>query len=132
MILKTTVKLQYKNIYFFRYKAKGEGKLHVYDQAPLVIFLDIRRNDALGINIHWIPRNKRQQFIDLVLELSEKVIQKKIVRYLPRLYYLQVKNNPILSENKFSRIITQILVVILYVKPIIKPQSLTHHMIKTH
>jgi len=60
-------------IYFFRYKSElaKEDKISVYDQAPIVIFLYFGANLALGVNIHWIPRQFRDTFLDIVLQQSE-------------------------------------------------------------
>lgn len=64
--------INYNFAYYFRYKAIGEGKLHVYDKTPLIFVLDIRPDSILGINLHWIPRKDRVEFVENVLEIMKK------------------------------------------------------------
>lgn len=90
MQITTRVKLSSTNIYVFRYRAAGHGKLAIYDRAPLVIPLDIQRKSMLCINVHWIPAAQREPFIKLVLSMAEKTRGGK---KLPRLLYDLVKRD---------------------------------------
>lgn len=83
----------YSNIYYYRYNPKGLGKLPVYDQYPLMLPLDIRGPFCLGINLHWIPTPLRIQFIQVVLAMQEKSINKNMFR----LWYNTVKYQPALQ-----------------------------------
>lgn len=82
----------YSNIYYYRYNPKGLGKLPVYDQYPLMLPLDIRGPFCLGINLHWIPTPLRLQFIQVVLAMQEKSINKNMFR----LWYNTIKYQPAL------------------------------------
>jgi hypothetical protein len=65
-------KLEYNKLYQFRYKATTEGKIHVYDRTPLIFIIDIRKDNVLGVNLHWIyPKSKRLEFYDDVREIVE-------------------------------------------------------------
>lgn len=83
--------LDYEKMYSFRYKAKGEGYLDRYDKSPLIFILDIQGDIILGINIHWIPKNQRQDFINRAEEIIGKTqkIGKKYQRM--RLMYQMLK-----------------------------------------
>jgi hypothetical protein len=83
----------YSNIYYYRYNPKGLGKLPVFDMYPLMLPLDIRGPLMLGINLHWIPVPLRFQFIQVVLAMQEKSINKNAFR----LFYNTVKSQPALS-----------------------------------
>lgn len=66
-------KLDYNKLYQFRYKAIGEGKIHVYDRTPVIFVIDIRKDNILGVNLHWIyPKPKRQEFFDDVKAIIDK------------------------------------------------------------
>lgn len=64
--------MNYNHFYAFRYKAKGEGKLEVYDKTPLIIILDIQGDSILGLNFHWIPQKDRKEFYENVVEIMKK------------------------------------------------------------
>jgi len=83
--------LDYEKMYSFRYKAKGEGTLDKYDKAPLVFILDIQGPYLLAVNIHWIPKQHRQEFINKAEEIigKTKTVGKKTVRM--RLMYQMLK-----------------------------------------
>lgn len=66
------MRLDYNKLYMFRYKAIGEGQLHVYDKTPLMFILDIRPTSLLGINLHWIPPRKRTEFFEKIQEIMKK------------------------------------------------------------
>lgn len=99
-------RLNYKDIYYFRYKAKGaETKsLHVYDRNPLVIFLEVRSKVALGVNIHWIPRNFRRAFLQTVLATADKIGNGPRKKIILRLLYASIKSNPKLSKMALGAI----------------------------
>lgn len=83
----------YTSIYYYRYNPKGLGKLPIYDQYPLMLPLDIRGPFCLGINLHWIPIPLRLQFIQVVLAMQEKSINKNMFR----LWYQTIKTQPALQ-----------------------------------
>lgn len=101
-----TTSLKYSNLYFFRYKALGaeQNKIHVYDQAPLAIFLDIGRGSVLGVNLHWIPPGQRRAFLDTILKLSKEIGKGSRKRIVPRLYYETVKSHPGLRRHALRAI----------------------------
>ena len=84
--------LDYEKMYSFRYKAKGEGYLEKYDKAPLIFILDIQGPIILAVNIHWIPKHQRQDFINKAEEIigKTKTVGKKLVRM--RLMYQMLKD----------------------------------------
>ena len=88
----------YSNIYYYRYNPKGLGKLPVYDQYPLMLPLDIRGPFCLGINLHWIPTPLRLQFIQVVLAMQEKSINKNMFR----LWYNTIKFQPALQFSMMA------------------------------
>ena len=99
-------RLNYKNLYYFRYRPKGaeDGSLHEYDRSPLVIFLDVQGKHALGVNLHWIPKSERLAFVKIVWDMADKIgtgTRKKIV---PRLLYKTVKHNPRLAKIALNAI----------------------------
>ena len=83
----------YSNIYYYRYNPKGLGKLPIFDQYPLMIPLDIRGSIMMGINMHWIPGPLRLKFLEVILAMQEKSINKNIFR----LWYNTVKYQPALQ-----------------------------------
>ena len=85
--------LKYNAFYFFTYNAKCAEELtcSVYDMYPFVIFLHFDRDSALGVNLHWIPRNKREKFVKTVFEWAKAYWgEKRIARKL-RLFYAAIK-----------------------------------------
>jgi len=84
---------QYDKIYYFRYTPIDLNKIHIYDQYPQVIFMDIRGQTALGINLHWIPGALRYKFVQVIIEMRKKSINESLFR----LWYRTVKYTPPLS-----------------------------------
>jgi hypothetical protein len=77
------MRLDYNKLYHFRYKAKGEGQLHVYDKVPIIFIIDVRPNNSiLAVNFHWIPFRIRRKFFDAVREIMDKteMVGKKVER----------------------------------------------------
>jgi len=76
------IKLDYNKVYNFRYKAIGEGTLHVYDKTPLIFILDLQPKMILGLNMHWINRKDRIELYENIMEIMSKTdkINKKIER----------------------------------------------------
>lgn len=90
---KYTGRFEYSKIYYFRYTPIDLNKVHIYDQYPQVIFLDIRGNTALGINLHWIPGALRYKFVQVIIEMRKKSINQSLFR----LWYNVIKYNPSLN-----------------------------------
>jgi hypothetical protein len=67
-------KLALNNLLFFRYKAIGEGTLPFYDKTPLALVLDIRLNNVLCLNMHWIKPRDRAEFFNDIREIMNKTI----------------------------------------------------------
>lgn len=85
-----TGRFEYSKIYYFRYTPIDLNKIHIYDQYPQVIFMDIRGVTALGINLHWIPGALRPKFVAVINEMKKKAINESLFR----LWYRTVKYNP--------------------------------------
>jgi hypothetical protein len=83
----------YNNVYYFRYAPATIEKIHIYDQYPLVIFLEIKGQVALGVNTHWIPGPLRAKFIQVILEMRNKCITESLFH----LWYRTIKYTPQLS-----------------------------------
>jgi hypothetical protein len=67
------VKLDYNSLLTFRYKAKLEGQLHVYDKTPLVFPLSIYDRFFIGLNIHWItPKTDRVELFNSLIAIIDK------------------------------------------------------------
>jgi hypothetical protein len=90
---KYTGRFEYSKIYYFRYTPIDLQKIHIYDQYPQVIFLDIGGLSALGINLHWIPGALRPKFVEVINEMKKRSINESLFR----LWYKTIKNNPSLS-----------------------------------
>jgi len=85
-------KISHSSMYYFRYvHPAGEGKLNVFDKAPLVIPLDWNRKSMLAVNVHWLPRGTRMKLIQQVLAVAE---QRRNGKKLPKLLYSMVKYDP--------------------------------------
>lgn len=63
------------SILHFQYDAKD--KTQTYDKTPLVLVLGTNRGYLLGLNLHWLPFNKREWLVDKILEHSKTQIKKK-------------------------------------------------------
>lgn len=85
-------RLDYGSMYFFRYNNPVTKNLRVWDKAPLVIPLFFNNKVMLGVNIHWIPARHRMKFINLVMQLSDKVVKAGRTKMLVRLYYNAFKS----------------------------------------
>lgn len=90
---KYTGRFEYSKIYYFRYTPIDLTKIHIYDQYPQVIFMDIRGSSALGINLHWIPGALRPKFVEVINEMKKRSINENLFR----LWYRSVKYNPALN-----------------------------------
>lgn len=66
------MQINYNHVYYFRYKAVGEGQLHVYDKTPLIFILDIRQDSILGLNMHWIAKKDRIELYENIMEIMSK------------------------------------------------------------
>lgn len=79
-------RLQYDNLYFFRYK-NPTSRLKKWDTAPLAIPLDITGKSLLAVNLHWIPKNEQADFVEFILKffVGTKRIGRKRVKL--RLFY---------------------------------------------
>lgn len=76
----------YNKLYFFRYNNPATPNLPVWDKAPLVIPLEVKGNSMLGVNIHWIPREQRREFMEFLIEYfgvnDSNTLRRKKVRIL--------------------------------------------------
>lgn len=88
----------YNNLYYYRYMPQGYMKLHIFDQFPLVIPLEIRGQIMLGVNLHWIPGPLRQRTIQLIIEIRNKAINQNVFR----IWYRMIKYNPPLQFMKIA------------------------------
>lgn len=80
----------YSKIYYFRYTPIDLNKIHIYDQYPLAIPLEIRGNISLCLNLHWIPGALRNKMIQVICEMRNKSINENMFR----LWYRNIKYNP--------------------------------------
>lgn len=87
----TTRKLDPEKMYNFKYTPKGLGTLNQYDRSPLIFILDIQGDTLLAVNIHWIEKGKRFQFIEDVKEIMGKTIGAGKRRERIRLFYTMLK-----------------------------------------
>jgi len=98
--------LKYNSFYFFTYYAEciETGKCHVYDMYPFVIFLHFDRTTALGVNLHWIPKNKREKFVELIFEWGKIYYGEKRVARKLRLFYAAIKYDMQLRQYAYTAI----------------------------
>lgn len=85
------MKLDPEGMYSFHYRPVGVGKINQFDRNPLIFILNIDKGLLLGLNIHWIPKIHRAEFISQVNEImgKTKVVGKK--RERQRLLYILLK-----------------------------------------
>ena len=57
-------------MYMFYYKPKGEAQLPYYDRFPLIFLLERKRDGFLGLNLHYLPYDLRQQFFYNLVDLK--------------------------------------------------------------
>ena len=48
-------------MFMFFYYPKGAQQLPYYDRFPLILLLEARKNDFMGLNLHYLPLDLRQQ-----------------------------------------------------------------------
>ena len=53
---------------FFHYDPKLKDKLPYYDTMPLVMVLGVGPNYMLGLNLHYLPPDKRAQLMDFFVK----------------------------------------------------------------
>lgn len=76
-------------LYSFSYNPiTPKHKLKTWDAKPLIFALDINRKLILGINLHWIRKEHRQEFLD---EVQNIVLKYKGKRNKIRLTYMLLK-----------------------------------------
>jgi hypothetical protein len=75
------------SLYNFRYE-DPKTKPHVWDRNPVVFILDITKKSMLGVNIHWIPKDYRADFID---EIASIITKSKSKHEKARLTYMLLK-----------------------------------------
>jgi hypothetical protein len=86
------MKLDYNNLYYFRYKAIGEKTgISVYDKTPLVFPLSFRDNAMIGLNIHWIPKKERAVLFNELVEIIKKTYTTSRGKERTRLTYELLK-----------------------------------------
>jgi hypothetical protein len=81
---------QYDKLYYFRYAPVTIQTIHIYDQLPQVIPLEIRGSIMLGVNLHWIPGVLRAKFIQVIIEMRNKCITESLFH----LWYRTIKYQP--------------------------------------
>lgn len=84
-------KLDYNKLYYFRYMPKGYGKLEVYDRTPLIMVLDVRKDNVLALNFHWLPRKDKLELFDSIREIMTKTHMVSKRRERMRLTYQLLK-----------------------------------------
>ena len=81
---------QYNNVYYYRYTPVTLGTIHIYDQYPLMIPLEVRGQVMLGVNLHWIPGPLRAKFVQVIIEMRNKCINESLFH----LWYRTIKYQP--------------------------------------
>ncbi len=61
--VKSSKQIKPGKLYLFAYDPKHKATLEVWDQLPLIIFLQYRNNLLNAINLHFIPYTYRIQFL---------------------------------------------------------------------
>lgn len=84
---------EYSKVYYFRYTPVHIETIHIYDQYPQVIPLEIRGTIMLGVNLHWIPGPLRYKFVQVIIEMRKKCINENLFH----LWYRTIKTNPPLN-----------------------------------
>jgi hypothetical protein len=84
------MQLNYNGLYSFHYKPKTQN-LSIYDRCPLVFLLDINSKSWLAINMHWIPKTYRDEFIVEVKAIMAKTLLVGKKRERCRLTYILLK-----------------------------------------
>jgi len=69
-------KLQPGRIIMFKYDAKD--KTVVYDKTPLVFVLKASKRRMLGLNFHWLPFNKRIEFVRYIMKTNKRNIKNNV------------------------------------------------------
>lgn len=57
------------------YKYDQKDKEQIYDRTPLVLVLRVSRGYMLGLNLHWLPYQKRIWLVDQMLKKSNRDIK---------------------------------------------------------
>ena len=60
-------------IYYFKYNPKLAEVLPFWDKRPFMFPLHITSTHTLGINLHWIPKRFKKKFIELLLQMSQRI-----------------------------------------------------------
>jgi hypothetical protein len=81
---------QYNNVYYYRYVPVTLGTIHIYDQFPLVIPLEIKGQIMLACNLHWIPGVLRRKFVQVIVDMKRKCINQSMFH----LWYRTIKYQP--------------------------------------
>jgi hypothetical protein len=55
-------------MFMFKYSAKNWMTLPFWDSFPLSIFIDIKPDSILGLNLHYLPMELRAKFFDALLD----------------------------------------------------------------
>jgi hypothetical protein len=56
------------NLYFFSYLPETRQQLKYYDEFPLVLVLEKRKEGVLGLNFHYLRHDHRAKFFDRLVE----------------------------------------------------------------
>lgn len=54
---------------YYKYQAKGDGKLPYWDKFPLVIMIDETAQHYLGLNLHYLPPKVRETFLTKLMDV---------------------------------------------------------------
>lgn len=85
------MRINYNGLYYFHYKPTTN--VHLYDKHPLIFVLDMNSRSILGVNIHWIPKHYREEFIEQVEDIMSQTIQIGQKRQRARLTYQLLKQS---------------------------------------
>ena len=60
------------NLYFYRYHAKGDGVLPLWDKYPMALILEMKNDGFLGLNLHYLPQGQRATLLYVFNKYKEK------------------------------------------------------------
>jgi hypothetical protein len=53
-------------LFFFKYVAKGKETLPIWDKYPMAMIIDRYNDGFLALNLHYMPKGRRQSVINVV------------------------------------------------------------------
>ena len=54
---------------YYKYQAKGDGKLPYWDRFPLIVVIEERPKHILGLNVHYLPPKLRGVFLSALMDV---------------------------------------------------------------